>query len=406
MVTSALEISLDREKMQPRILIADDQQDVLDALRLLLKGHGYRIETVNSPADLLAAVTRQEFDILLIDLNYARDTTSGREGLDVLSRLRELEDAPPVVAMTGWATVGLAVEAMQFGVSDFVEKPWTNTRLLEILHKQIGLGRERRESRVRAAEEKKAQQEAILHLHEQEREIAEAKAIQEKLLPREIPQLAGYDIAGAWRSAGIVGGDYFDVLPLNEDALGICIADVAGKGMPAALLMSNLQAAVRGLSSASVSPHRLCKRLNSLVYQNTASDRFITFFYAQLDGAARRLSYVNAGHNAPFLVRRDGSHERLREGGGVLGIFDTQNYEMGTASLQSGDRLVLFTDGVTEAANAVDEEFGEARLLRLLQEHPTQGARSLQEIILAAVSEFSGGQRTDDATLVVLAVCQ
>ena len=95
--------------MQPRILIADDQQDVLDALRLLLKGHGYSIETVNSPADLLAAVGRQEFDILLIDLNYARDTTSGREGLDVLSRLKEIADAPPVVAMTGWATVGLAV---------------------------------------------------------------------------------------------------------------------------------------------------------------------------------------------------------------------------------------------------------------------------------------------------------
>ncbi len=403
MTTAAPDISLNSEPMQPRILIADDQQDVLDALRLLLKGHGYRIETVNSPADLLAAVTRQEFDILLIDLNYARDTTSGREGLDVLSRLREIEDAPPVVAMTGWATVGLAVEAMQFGVSDFVEKPWTNTRLLEILRKQIGLGRERR---ARAAEEKKAQQEAILHLHEQEREIAEAKAIQEKLLPREIPQLSGYEIAGAWRSAGIVGGDYFDVLPLNEDALGICIADVAGKGMPAALLMSNLQAAVRGLSSASVAPHRLCKRLNSLVYQNTASDRFITFFYAQLDGAARRLSYVNAGHNAPFLVRRDGSHERLREGGGVLGIFDTQNYEMGTALLQPGDRLLLFTDGVTEACNAVDEEFGEARLLRLVQEHRTHGASSLQETILAAVSEFSGGQQADDATLVVLAVCE
>src|SRR5437899_901915 len=123
MTAVTLEISPVREPMQPRILIADDQQDVLDALRLLLKGHGYSIETVNSPADLLAAVVRQEFDILLIDLNYARDTTSGREGLDVLSRLKEIEDAPPVVAMTGWATVGLAVEAMQFGVSDFVRSP-------------------------------------------------------------------------------------------------------------------------------------------------------------------------------------------------------------------------------------------------------------------------------------------
>src|SRR5438876_457434 len=223
MMTTTLEISLDRETMQPRILIADDQQDVLDALRLLLKGHGYSIETVNSPADLLAAVARQEFDILLIDLNYARDTTSGREGLDVLSRLREIADPPPVVAMTGWATV--------------------------------------------------------------------------------------------WQSARLVGGDYFDILPLDDQTLGICIADVAGKGMPAALLMSNLQAAVRGLSSLSIAPDLLCSRLNSIVYRNTESDRFITFFYAHLDGSTRRLAYVNAGHNAPFVVRSDGSHEPFRDVG-------------------------------------------------------------------------------------------
>src|SRR6202521_1137362 len=338
MVSATREISLDRETMQPRILIADDQQDVLDALRLLLKGHGYSIETVNSPADLLAAVARQAFDILLIDLNYARDTTSGREGLDVLSRLREIEDAPPVVAMTGWATVGLAVEAMQYGVSDFVEKPWTNTRLLEILQKQIGLGRERRESRRRAAQEARAREEALIHQQEQEREIAEARAIQEKLLSREIPQMLGYEIASAWQSARLVGGDYFDILPLDEKIVGICIADVAGKGMPAALLMSNLQAAVRGLSSLSVAPDLLCSRLNSLIYRNTASDRFITFFYAQLDGAKRRLAYVNAGHNAPFVVHSDGSHERLRDGGAVLGVFASRDYEQGSAQLSAGDR--------------------------------------------------------------------
>jgi sigma-B regulation protein RsbU (phosphoserine phosphatase) len=391
--------------MQSRILIADDQQDVLDALRLLLKGHGYSIETVNSPADLLAAVARQVFDILLIDLNYARDTTSGREGLDVLSRLREIEDAPPVVAMTGWATVGLAVEAMQYGVSDFVEKPWTNTRLLEILQKQIGLGRERRESRRRAAEEARAREEALIHQQEQEREIAEARAIQEKLLPREISQMPGYEIASAWQSARLVGGDYFDILPLDEKMLGICIADVAGKGMPAALLMSNLQAAVRGLSSLSVAPNLLCSRLNSLIYRNTASDRFITFFYAQLDGANRHLAYVNAGHNAPFVVHSDGSHERLREGGAVLGVFATRNYEMGSAQLSPGDRVILFTDGVTEACNLAGEEFGEARLLRLLEDQRTLSADELQAKILAVVAEFSGGLWQDDATLLVLAVC-
>lgn len=397
MQTTALEISADCEIMQPRILIADDQQDVLDALRLLLKGHGFIIETVNSPEELLAAIADGEFDLLLMDLNYARDTTSGREGLDVLSQLRRNENAPPIVAMTGWATVGLAVEAMQYGVSDFVEKPWTNSRLLEILRRQIELGHKRRE-------ERRLSTEALLHLHEQEREIAEAKAIQEKLLPREIPQMPGYEISGAWHSARVVGGDYFDVLPLAEKTLGMCIADVAGKGMPAALLMSNLQAAVRGLSSASLAPNLLCGRLNSIVYRNTNSDRFITFFYAQIDGASRRLRYANAGHNAPFVVHRDGSHERLQAGGGVLGVFDNQSYALGAAQLAPGDRVVLFTDGVTEACTPDGEEFGEARLLHLLAGNRGLSAGDLQEKILAGVSDFSGQHWNDDVTLLVVAV--
>jgi sigma-B regulation protein RsbU (phosphoserine phosphatase) len=294
---------------------------------------------------------------------------------------------------------------MQFGVSDFVEKPWTNTRLLEILHKQVGLGRERRESLRRAAEEARVREEAMIHLQEQEREITEAKAIQEKLLPHEIPQMPGYEIASAWQSARLVGGDYFDILPLDEKTLGVCIADVAGKGMPAALLMSNLQAAVRGLSSLTIAPSLFCSRLNSIVYRNTESDRFITFFYAQLDGPARRLSYVNAGHNAPFVVRSDGSHQRLREGGAVLGVFASRNYELGLAQLSPGDRVVLFTDGVTEASNPAGEEFGEARLLQLLVDHRGLSADELQAKILATVGEFGGGRWQDDATLLVLAVC-
>ena len=404
MVETELETATDSEPMQHRILIADDQKDVLDALQLLLKGRGYILETVSTPADLLAALAQREFDLLLMDLNYARDTTSGREGLDVLGHLKEMADPPPVVAMTGWATVGLAVATMQHGVSDFVEKPWTNSRLLEILEKQIEMGRARRESRRRANEEKHAREEALHHLEEQEREIAEAKAIQERLLPRDIPQLAGYEIASSWQSAGTVGGDYFDLLPLGPNALGLCIADVAGKGIPAALLMSNLQAAVRGLCSPSLSPEDLCNSLNSLVWRNTHTDRFITLFYGQLDGATRRLRYANAGHNAPFVVRANGSHQRLQEGGGVLGVFAEQSYSMAEVQLVPGDRVVLFTDGVTEACNSDGEEFGDARLLALLQEHRALPAADIQGKIVAATSEFSGGHRTDDATLLVLAV--
>jgi sigma-B regulation protein RsbU (phosphoserine phosphatase) len=404
MATPAIEINIGVESMQPRILIADDQADVLRALCLLLKGHGYATETVASPADLLAAVAGRDFDLLLMDLNYARDTTSGREGLDLLAQLKAIEGVPPIVVMTGWATVGIAVEAMQRGVTDFVEKPWTNTKLLEILEKQIALGRERRESSRRAAQEGRAQKEIALHFHRQEHEIAEARSIQEGFLPKEIPQLSGYEIASAWQSARIVGGDYFDVLPFEKETLGLCIADVAGKGMPAALLMSNLQAAVRGLASPLVSPDELCVRLNSLLCRNIASDRFITFFYAQLDGPTRMLRYVNAGHNAPIVLHPDGSHHRLQEGGGVLGVFPRPTFALGTMYLEPGDRVVLFTDGVTEASDPQDEEFGEERLVRLLEENRECGAREIQKKILDAAGAFSHGNWHDDATLLILAV--
>jgi phosphoserine phosphatase RsbU/P len=402
--TIALRNPMEIETTQARILIADDQPDILDALRLLLKGHGYATQGVASPAGLLEALAHGAFDLLLMDLNYARDTTSGQEGLDLLSLLQENENLPPVVVMTGWATVGLAVEAMQRGVADFVEKPWTNTRLLEILQKQIRMGRERRESRRRAAEETRVRQEMLLQLRHREQEIAEARAIQQGLLPKEIPQLPGYEIAVAWQSALTVGGDYYDILPFGEDELGLCIADVAGKGLPAAFLMSNLQAAVRGLASPAVSPDALCARLNALLCRNMTHDRFITFFYAQLDGPSRRLRYASAGHNPPVLQRRDGSHERLTEGGGVLGVFPDQTFDLGTAQLVAGDRLIFFTDGVTEANSPEGEEFGEARLLALLGEHRSLSAGELQKNILRAAADFSGGHWRDDATLVILAV--
>jgi phosphoserine phosphatase RsbU/P len=394
----------DANGIQPRILIADDQPDVLEALRALLKGHGYKTEFAASPAAIIEAVTNSHFDLILMDLNYARDTTSGREGLDLLAHLRESKTTPPIVVMTGWATVNLAVEVMQRGVGDFVEKPWSNAKLLVILRQQIELGRERRKAREEAAGELREHDKIKFQFDRQEREMEEARAIQQGFLPKAIPQLTGYEIAATWQPARVVGGDYFDVIPFGGDAVGLCIADVAGKGMPAAMLMSNLQAAVRGLASREITPDGLCARLNVLIYQNILSDRFVTFFYAHLDGASRELRYVNAGHNAPIVVHRDGTHERLDVGGGVVGVFPMQSYLMGTLELQPGDRLVLFTDGVTEACVPNGEEFGESRLLRLVEENRGAPAQELQKLILNASGEFSEGNWHDDATVVVLAV--
>ena len=246
-------------------------------------------------------------------------------------------------------------------------------------------------------------EEIALQLQEQEQEISEARSIQQGFLPKEIPQLPGYEIACAWQSAGVVSGDYFDVLPFNPDALGLCIADVAGKGLSAALLMSNLQALVRGLAAPSLPPDELCLRLNALLHRNMEGDRFVTFFYAQLDGPARRLRYVNAGHNPPILLHRDGSHHRLKEGGGVLGVFTDQTFASDFIHLQPSDRLILFTDGVTEATNG-SEEFGEQRLLKLLEANRTSNAAEIKDKILNALADFNRANWHDDATLLILAV--
>jgi phosphoserine phosphatase RsbU/P len=404
MNTMTIEITPETNTPLPRILIADDQPDVLEALRLLLKGHGYTTESVTSPAALLDSLASKKFDLVLMDLNYARDTTSGREGLDLLAELQAIEGAPPIVVMTGWATVGLAVAAMQRGVGDFVEKPWVNVRLLEILKKQIELGRERRAAKQQAIEKDHAQDKVARQFQRREREVEEAREIQQGFLPQEIPQIPGYQIAGAWQPARTVGGDYYDVLPFDGDAVGLCIADVAGKGMPAAMLMSNFQAGVRGFSSASLPPDTLCEKLNALVCRNIAADRFITFFYAHLDGPSRRLSYVNAGHNTPLVLHRDGTHHRLDGGGGVLGIFKNQSFAAQSIDLAPGDRVVLFTDGVTEASDAHGVEFGDSRLLDLMKESGGADSREMQARIFSAVGEFCRGKWDDDATLIVLTV--
>ena len=372
----------------PRTLIADDQPDILEALRLLLKGEGYQTEAVTTPNDVIEALKSHDFDLLLMDLNYARDTTSGQEGLDLLSRVQAMDSSLPIVVMTAWGSVELAVEAMRRGVRDFVLKPWENNRLLSILRTQIEMGH-----KLRATQ---------LIKKEQERELVEARSIQRRLLPNEIPQVQGCRIAGAWRPARTVSGDYFDVLKFSESKAALCIADVSGKGMPAALLMSNVQAAVHAFASETVSPSELCSKVNRVVSSSTGEDKFITFFYGIVDAEQKKLVYTNAGHNAAILLRGDGSLIRLEPGGAVLGPFPNWNYKHEEIDLRAGDRLLLFTDGVTELRSPLADEFGEERLIELLIENRELDADALRDRIVQAVVGFSGGDFQDDATLLLL----
>jgi sigma-B regulation protein RsbU (phosphoserine phosphatase) len=240
-------------------------------------------------------------------------------------------------------------------------------------------------------------------LQQQEEELKRAREIQQMLLPSTLPQLAGVQIAGAWQPAREVGGDYFDVIQLDKNRLGICVGDVAGKGITAALLMANLQASFRAFATSEASPRVVCTKLNKFLCANIASGKFVTFFYAVLDADARTLTYENAGHSPGLLLRSDGTTETLPGGGAVLGALPDWTYQDYTVQLQPGDQLLLSTDGITEAENAKLEEFGEERLLEAARARHGS-ALEVQRAIMQQVTTFCGGNFRDDATLLVLRI--
>jgi serine phosphatase RsbU (regulator of sigma subunit) len=241
-----------------------------------------------------------------------------------------------------------------------------------------------------------------LSFEEYKLEAERALEIQQRLLPKEIPQITGYQISGAWKPARTVSGDYFDVLKFDEHRVALCIGDVVGKGMPAALLMANLQAAVRVLAAPSARPDGLCEQVNRLVLNNIDQGKFITFFYGLVDAKTKRLTYANAGHNPPIMLRRDGTVLRLDEGGAVLGVFEDSKYLQREIDLGPADRLLLFTDGVSEAQDSVGVQFGEERLIQLLKGNIDLGAADLQRKVIKTVSEFSYGIFHDDVTVVAM----
>jgi sigma-B regulation protein RsbU (phosphoserine phosphatase) len=328
-----------------------------------------------------------QYDLLLMDLNYTRDTTSGREGLELIDHVHAQDPALPIVVMTGWGSIETAVDAMRRGARSFVQKPWDNATLLEVVRREVEQGQATRRRDAHQAHE-----------------LEEARLIQRALLPSVMPSVSGCTLAARWTPACGVGGDCYDLLQFSDSRVAISIADVVGKGVPAALLMSNLQAAVRAFATPDAEPHRVCASVNRLLCRNIESGRFVTFCYAVIDTAARTLVYGNAGHNPPILMRRTGAVERLTAKGLVLGVVPDWSYETGECRLEAGDRLVCFTDGITEAESSDGDEFGEARLIDTISAAGSVPAQALVGRISEAVAAWCGGVPGDDATLVAVAI--
>jgi len=368
-----------------RVLVADDQPHVLDALQLLLKSHGYRTEAVNHPARVLQALKSREFDVVLMDLNYTRDTTAGGEGLELVSQIRLIDENLPLVVMTAWSSVDLAVDAMRRGASDFVQKPWSNHVLLEKVETQVERCRSMRLAQRQRADERQ-----------------DAREIQKHMLPKSIPQVQDYEIAAMTQPVRYVGGDFYDVVRISETQTVLCIADVSGKGLPAALLTSSLQAALKPLMWDTRSPREVCSRLNRMLCEIAPVGKFVSFFYAVLDSRDHRLTYCNAGHNPPVVVRSNGVSSELNAAGAVLGQFPDWVYEQSDVQLRQGDTVMLFTDGLVEASNQDDEPFGEERLVEIARQNCGRRANELERLLTQAALQHCGGRFQDDASMIVL----
>ncbi|HTX19318.1 MAG TPA: GAF domain-containing SpoIIE family protein phosphatase [Bacteroidota bacterium] len=236
-----------------------------------------------------------------------------------------------------------------------------------------------------------------------QQEVGLAAKIQGDLLPRNNPDLPGYDIAARTISAQSIGGDYYDFIPMGDGRMTLCLGDVSGKGLPASLLMANLQATLRGQTLVSPSPSECLVRSNKLLYESTSPEKFATLFYAILDPASHTIHYSNAGHDWPHLIAKDSSVKRLQTGGLMLGLIPEVGYEDEKVGLEAGALLVIQSDGISEAMNSSEEQFGEERLQSVLLRERDRSAAEIVDAVVREVRSHAGAHpQSDDITIMVV----
>jgi sigma-B regulation protein RsbU (phosphoserine phosphatase) len=382
-----------------RLLIVDDEP-------LIRAGIRHDLSTMNSVcvagectsvAEAVDAIRCNHYDLVLLDVQMSDGT-----GFDVIREVGP-QRMPPVVFVTAYDKY--ALRAFEVNAVDYLLKPFDDIRLresIERVRKRLSLrGDELREEHTRLLATLDRQQEQARRTRA---ELEVASSVQQKLLPRKDRSIGDVEYAGRCAPARNLSGDYYDFLDLGPGRLGIVFADVSGKGVPAALLMANLQGCFRTLvQSGPRDPVVLLKSVNRLLYESTAPENFATVFYGDYDRMTHRLRYVNCGHMPPFLLRAgEGSVSRLEPTATVLGAFPEMDSEEGIVHLSPGDALLLYSDGVTDAESADGGDFGEARLAAVLTAARTGNAEEIVDKVIRAAQEFGSEVQQDDITAVAL----
>lgn len=352
-----------------RVLAVDDFPDVLEAMRLLLKGAGYSSDLATSPAAAMARIFERDYDVILLDMNYARDTTSGEEGLALLDRIHAARPDTPIVVMTGWTSIELAVAAMQRGARDFIGKPFENQRVIELL--------DRYSSREHPADDP----------------IAVARRVQQRILPPARFRSPIAECNFLSRPAEQIGGDYCDLLPLDDNRLAFSLGDISGKGIPAALLMTSLHAAVRTRVEETTSPSAVARGVNRLLCASMTPENYATLFFGVYDRSSGFLRYANCGHTPAILWRRSGGITILDATSTVIGLFDNAEFSEQRVRVESGDRLVLFSDGLPDS----QPDGGHEWIVRGVSMLAAAHSASIAEALAAAAAGGLG--EIDDVTI-------
>ena len=396
--------------LNARILIVDDKEANVLLLEGMLRVAGYTcVESTTDPRQVCELYRRSRYGLILLDLQMP-----GMDGFEVMEGLKEIEGDSylPILVIT--AQPGHKLRALQAGAKDFVGKPFDMAELrarvhnileVRLLHQAAKKYSDELEETVRDLE---ASREVIRlkSLEEQKRseqELALAQETQESLLPRSMPQFDAFHIHAFNNPTRYVGGDFYDFLQLSSGEWMGVLADVSGKGMPAALLSSMVLGALSMEFRSGTQPHEVLNRVNQLLCEKSLPFQFVTLFVFLLspNGAGQ---FISAGHNPSYLFRAaTGTIEQLSSEAHFLGMFDFACYQPRALHLNRGDILVVYSDGLTDAQNQDGEMFGEERLLNIIQQEALSGSHAVEQKLLSAIEEFTHGMpQTDDMTFVIV----
>jgi serine phosphatase RsbU (regulator of sigma subunit) len=400
--------------LNARILVVDDKEANVRLIEGMLRIAGYAsIESTTDPTEVCELHRKNRYALILLDLQMP-----GMDGFQVMEGLKEIEKDGylPVLVIT--AQPDHKLRALEAGAKDFVSKPFDLAELRARVHNilEVRLLHLETKKYSKALEETVRELEAsrevirLKSLEERKRseqELALAQETQESLLPRFLPQFENYRIHAFNTPTRYVGGDFYDFLQLSSGEWMGVLADVSGKGMPAALLSSMVLGALSMEFRSRTQPQEVLNRVNQLLCEKSLPFQFVTLFLFLLNPHGMG-QFISAGHNTAYLFRSaTGKIEELASDAYILGLFDYASYQSRTLQLYKGDILVVYSDGLTDAQNQQEEMFGEERLLQIIQQEAPSGGHAIEQKFLKAIEEFTQGMpQTDDITFVVVEKCQ